>query len=71
MNLDANAPPVKVIQVGLGGFGRSWAQLTHGTNGISMTGAGRSLSRCPGLGSQRARCPTPTLLVVERRNASG
>jgi predicted dehydrogenase len=39
MNFDANVPPVKVIQVGLGGFGRSWAQLTHGTNGISMTGA--------------------------------
>src|SRR6478609_5440991 len=39
MNFDANVPPIKVIQVGLGGFGRSWAQLAHSTNGISMTGA--------------------------------
>jgi predicted dehydrogenase len=39
MNLDANGPPIRVIQVGLGGFGRSWAQLAHRTNGLSMTAA--------------------------------
>ena len=39
MNFDANGPPIRVIQVGLGGFGRSWAQLAHRTSGIAMTGA--------------------------------
>jgi len=39
MNLDDNGPPIRVIQVGLGGFGRSWAQLAHRTDGIAMTGA--------------------------------
>ena len=39
MNFDYNGPPIKVIQVGLGGFGRSWAQLAHQTTGLAMTGA--------------------------------
>ena len=39
MNLDANGSPISVIQVGLGGFGRSWAELVHRTYGITMVGA--------------------------------
>ena len=39
MNLDYNGPSVRVMQVGLGGFGRSWAELAHSTPGISMVAA--------------------------------
>ncbi len=54
MNFDANGPPIRVIQVGLGGFGRSWAQLAHRTARDRDDRRGRSLSGRPGVGSQRA-----------------
>lgn len=39
MNLEYDGPPVTVVQVGLGGFGRSWAELAHNTPGITMVAA--------------------------------